>query len=135
VILRPVLFSFCLGISWALCRWFLLLGRVRVAFIERRLSCWFCLSYFIGNRKYSYWMSGIEGLARWCVDISLHLSYLGCINISLSTNWNGSSKCSKKTEIIKKQGKVANARSTISIRLFISVKRISNNSYSYCVWL
>jgi hypothetical protein len=29
---------FCLGSSWAPCRWLLLLGRVGAAFIERRLS-------------------------------------------------------------------------------------------------
>jgi hypothetical protein len=28
----------CLGSAWALCRWFLLLGHMGVAFIERRLS-------------------------------------------------------------------------------------------------
>jgi hypothetical protein len=29
---------FCSGSAWAPCRWFLLLGHVGVAFVERRLS-------------------------------------------------------------------------------------------------
>jgi hypothetical protein len=38
---------FCLVSAWAPCHWFLLPGRVGVAFIEHAFPWWSCLSYFL----------------------------------------------------------------------------------------